>query len=160
MATTTVYGAQVTKVRAGGSGDNYIADGYIKSVEKIWIDSYQSSSDLSTNTTIVLAALPSGKKVTSIELTIETLSTQTNGQITLGTIDDSDKFMAEIEVNHNLTYSTISWPSPGLTDLAGTQLDQGKATTWPGVTDGSYVVMELNDWTMTYATITSIVRYT
>ena len=31
--------ANVAKYNAGGSGDNIIADGYIKTVEKVWIDS-------------------------------------------------------------------------------------------------------------------------
>ena len=165
MASEAFYSGNVAKVIAGGSGDNYIPDGYVKSVEKVWIDSKTVGSagvtDAATDCVISLARIPTGKKVTSIELTIETLATQSNGTISLGTADDPDAFMAAVTINHALSYSTVAWPTNPLyaTD-AGGQLDVGKPTTWPGVTDGSDVVVELKAWANTGATITSIVRYT
>ena len=63
-----VKGANVTKYDAGGSGDNVIADGYIKTVEKIWMDSYAGTAVIPSLTTIDIAVLPDNKKVTGIDL--------------------------------------------------------------------------------------------
>lgn len=160
MASTAYNAATVTKVEAGGSGDNYIADGYIKSVEKIWIDSWTNDGDTSTHAAIAIAKLPDNKKITSIEIQIETLATQSTGNIGLGTADDEDKFMSLIAINHNLTYTTINWPSGINTWDAQGQLDVGKALQYPGLSDGSDIVLVLSDWTNTGGTVTSIVRYT
>ena len=64
---TVLKGANVTKYDAGGSGDNYIEDGYIKSVEKVWIDSYTATGiALGTEDTICIGRVPKGKKITEI----------------------------------------------------------------------------------------------
>lgn len=64
------YAANITKLDAGGSGDNIIADGYIKTVEKVWIDSYtfSSSATIGTGMIIDIASIPVGKKITKIEV--------------------------------------------------------------------------------------------
>jgi len=161
MAYTTVRSTYATKSVAGGSGDNYIPDGYIKSVEKVWIDSYLSTADLSTACAIQIADIPAGKKITSIDITIETLDSQSSGTISLGTATSTTRYMAVTTINHALSYSTISWPTSGLaaTD-AGGQLEVGKPAEWPGITDTGDVYIFLDQWTMTYASVTSIVRYT
>jgi len=63
-----VKSANVTKYDAGGSGDNVIADGYIKSVEKVWIDTYDFSSTATIGATLVIeaAVIPKGKKITGV----------------------------------------------------------------------------------------------
>ena len=58
----------VTLYDAGGSGDNIIADGYIKTVEKVWLDSYAGTAAIPTHTTIDIAVLPDNKKITGIDL--------------------------------------------------------------------------------------------
>ncbi len=65
---SSVYGANVTKVRAGGSGDNYVHDGFIKTVEKVWIDSYAYTSPdwARSSNSLVIARVPRGKKITDI----------------------------------------------------------------------------------------------
>ena len=61
------YGTNATKYNAGGTGDNYIPDGYIKSVEKIWLDYYTlTSSALTTADTIQIASIPPNKKITDV----------------------------------------------------------------------------------------------
>ena len=64
----SAYGANVTKVRAGGSGDNVVHDGFIKTVEKVWIDSYAyTSPDFArSSNSLVIARVPRGKKITDI----------------------------------------------------------------------------------------------
>jgi len=62
--------ANVTKYDAGGTGDNIIADGFIKTVEKVWIDTYtySSSATIGTGMVIDIAKIPAGKKITGIEV--------------------------------------------------------------------------------------------
>lgn len=63
----TLKAANVTKYDNGGSGDNYIADGFIKSVEKIWMDSYTiGTSTIASSDSILIGKVPKGKKLTSI----------------------------------------------------------------------------------------------
>jgi len=61
-----VKGANVTKYDAGGSGDNVIADGFIKTVEKVWIDTYSVTAAIPTTTSIAIAKVPKGKKLTDV----------------------------------------------------------------------------------------------
>jgi len=69
--------ANVTKLDAGGSGDNYIGNGLIKSVEKVWTDSYAmgAATAIASGSTLDLAVLPPGCRVTGIELFFPSLST-------------------------------------------------------------------------------------
>lgn len=76
--------ANVTKYDAGGTGDNYIADGYIKSVEKIWMDSYAVTSAITTADTITIAKIPANKKITSIDVYLPVLGTTTNSTVSIG----------------------------------------------------------------------------
>ena len=62
----TVKAANVTKYDAGGSGDNIISDGYIKTVEKVWIDTYTCAAAIPSTTSILIAKIPAGKKLTDI----------------------------------------------------------------------------------------------
>lgn len=70
----TVKAANVTKYDAGGSGDNYIADGYIKSVEKVWIDTYTCAAAIPSTTAIMIGKVPKGKKITDIIVYLPVLS--------------------------------------------------------------------------------------
>lgn len=63
-------GVNVTKFDAGGSGDNIIPDGFIKTVEKVWLDLYtfSSSATIGIGTVVEIAKIPAGKKITGIEI--------------------------------------------------------------------------------------------
>ena len=60
----------VTKYVAGGSGDNIIPDGMIKTVEKVWLDTYvfSSAATIGTGMVIDIAVVPAGKKITGISV--------------------------------------------------------------------------------------------
>jgi hypothetical protein len=64
---STYKAVNVTKFDAGGSNDNYIADGYIKAVEKIWYDSYVATS-VASNSTLDMCVLPANKKIMGINV--------------------------------------------------------------------------------------------
>lgn len=165
MATEHVQAANLTKFLAGGSGDNIIADGYVKAVEKVWLDDYTFAVTL-TNTTIAIAKLPVNKKITSIDVMIQTTASQTNGTVSLGFATDAscDTLMGAAVLTHNETLSTIRLPmlSPldGVVDYDANFA--GKMAAFQKVTSGTQVTVaiKLNNWTMTSGTIKSIVRYT
>lgn len=71
----TLKAANVTKYDNGGSGDNYIADGYIKSVEKVWLDTYTATAvAIGTDDSICIGKVPKGKKITAIEVSLPALN--------------------------------------------------------------------------------------
>ena len=77
----------VTKFVAGGSGDNIIPDGYIKTVEKVWIDTYvySTSATIGTGMVIDIAVIPVGKKITGVEvLGIAALSATSTNAVSIG----------------------------------------------------------------------------
>ena len=164
--------ANVTKYNAGGSGDNYIADGYIKTVEKVWIDSY-TIAFTNTNTTIDIAVLEANKKVTGIVVEIYTTASQTSGTVSIGFSSDAlaagshNAFLAPATLTHNLTRTSISLPAPGVLNSAN--YTGAGLTIFPMVLDGFQKVLDgtattislkLNNWTMTTGTVKTIVRYT
>jgi len=75
----------VTKYVAGGTGDNVIPDGFIKTVEKVWIDTIavSTSNSIGAGSSWDIAYIPQGKKITGIEvgyslsLNVTTLTTTT-----------------------------------------------------------------------------------
>lgn len=167
MATTSVKASNVTKYNAGGSGDNIIADGYIKTVEKVWLDSY-TIAFTSTNATIDIAILPPNKKITSIVVMVETTLSQTNGTISIGWASDADAagwgdIVSAVVVTHNNTVSTLAFPASGDLGLVATAAQPtNKMQAFHKVTDGTQVTvaLKLNNWTMTSGTVKTIVRYT
>lgn len=82
----------VTSYEAGG-GDNIVADGYIKTVEKIWMDSFTFSAVLTTADTLVIAKIPSNKKITDVMVTFPTGITPTTATINVGITGDTNKFI-------------------------------------------------------------------
>lgn len=65
----------VAKYDAGGSGDNYISDGYIKTVEKVWLDSCTiGTTALGSTDTILLGYVPKNKKIIEVVVQMPALS--------------------------------------------------------------------------------------
>lgn len=159
--------ANVTKFNAGGSGDNIIADGYIKTVEKVWIDSY-TIAFTNTNTTIDIAVLEANKKITSINVEIETTASQTSGTVSIGFASDAlaagshNAFLAPTTITHNGTRSSIILPSGIISDGTVVVYGHGALGGFQKVLDGTAttISIKLNNWTMTTGTVKTIVRYT
>lgn len=160
--------ANVTKYQAGGSGDNYIADGYIKTVEKVWIDSY-TIAFTNTNTTIDIAVLEANKKVTGIDVYIYTTVSQTSGTVSIGFSTDAlaanshNTFLAPTTLTHDKTVTTVSLWGAGVTqqNLTTAAVD-GVLAGFQKVLDGTAttITLKLNNWTMTTGTVKTVVRYT
>jgi hypothetical protein len=61
-----IKSSNVNKYDTGG-GDNYIADGYIKSVEKVWIDSAtMGTTALGSDDTVCIGIVPPNKKLLDV----------------------------------------------------------------------------------------------
>ena len=155
--------ANVAKYNLGGSGDNYVADGYIKSVEKVWLDSY-TIAFTNTNTTIDLAILPNNKKVTGITVIIDTTAAQSSGTVSIGYSTDAsiNTFLNPSTITHNATRTSISLPVGFLSNGTVVVDFHGRAAGFQAVTAGTQttISLKLNNWTMTTGTVKSIVRYT
>lgn len=161
---STAKAANVTKYDAGGSGDNIVDDGYIKTVEKIWADNY-TIAFTDTVCTLSIAKLPVNKKIMGVDVIIETSASQTSGAIALGFSTDAsvDSLIEEVIVTHNATTSCLSFPQGGVVGsaVASTQ-PGGKLSGFQKVTAGTQttVAIKLDAWTATTGTIKTIVRYT
>jgi hypothetical protein len=165
--------ANVTKFLSGGSGNNYIPDGYIKSIEKVWFDTY-TIAFTNTNTTVDFAVLPmSNKKIMGIEVAIFTSISQSNGTLSIGFNTDAniDAFLPATTISHNATYSGIVLPTIGFiqaytsaTTTNATNVIQTpmRQAAYQLITAGTQttISLKLNNWTMTTGTIYTIVRYT
>jgi hypothetical protein len=124
MAASTAKTTQLTKFDSGGeAAANYIPDGYIKTVEKIWLDSYVFTSAIPSLCTLSIAKIPSNKKITSIDLYFPLLSTGASGTgttISIGIASNTGKFLNTgeahatvytLSANQNLGYVTTSNPT-------------------------------------------------
>jgi hypothetical protein len=162
----------MTKYVAGGSGDNIVPDGYIKSVEKVWIDSY-TFAFTNTLTAIAICELPPNKKIISIQAEIDTGTSQTSGTISIGYLYDAanvlatggcSDFLPATTITHNLTRTSISLPGKVVLVAGTTTEAYGTIAGFQSVTGGTQTTLaiKLNNWTMTATTgrIKTIVRYT
>ena len=168
MATNAVKGANITKYDAGGSGDNIIANGQIKTVEKVWLDNYTLTSNITlTNTTISIATLPDGATLTDISIVISTSASQTSGTVALGWSTDADAaawgtIMSETDITHNRTVSSISLYG-GIGSnliLAGDNAVKIAGVQQAASGTRNTIAIKLNNWTMTTGTLKTLVRYT
>jgi len=156
----------VTKYNAGGSGDNVIADGYIKAVEKVWLDSYTLTSNMtSTNTTIDIAVLPANKKITGIDVMVSSSASQTGGTISVGYSTDAgvDTFLGAAVVTSANTVTSISLFGGAVSGQLGLGVNAvGKIGGFQAITTGTAttIAVKLNNWTMTTGTLKTVVRYT
>jgi len=157
MANGTVKAENKTKFDAGGSGDNNIGDGYIKTVEKVWIDTYALTATtgpaLTVGTMLLVASVPANKKITGIDVYFPAaLSgaavTGTGTTISIGTSVAS------------VTSATVFLNAGEcLTATQKLSAIQGIPTVTSAVTD---IMLTFNRLavTVTAGTITTIVRYT
>lgn len=161
----TLKAANVTKYDAGGSGDNYIADGYIKSVEKVWIDSFDSGTTaLGTEDSICIGRVPANKKITEIVVYMPPLGDTATSLATVFLCTGASLLM---------TAASCFFGSMKMDGIALETWDIGTASTLRVRADKSlqvapkdldiyikiFLANEL-DVTLTGATIKSIIKYT
>lgn len=159
-----VKAANVTKYTATGSegsGDNYIPDGYIKSVEKVWIDTYTCAAALPSTTSIHIGKVPKGKKITDVIVYLPVLS----GAATTGTVNCTTTIVGAGTVG-TLGYLVVNGLGVQAANLATvTTLRLNHTGALQEVTADSdvYIVIDANagvGTTITAGTIRSIIKYT
>ena len=150
----TVYGANLTKFRAGGSGDNVIADGYKGAVEKCFIDTYTyTTTPPAVGDRINIAVIPANKKITDVRVFFPSLSTGASGT---GTTINIGYSLTTVTTTSDTTFLSAGSAHTGIRTLLA---NQGIGT----VTAGEsyvYLTIGLLAPTTTTATITTIVKYT
>lgn len=157
-------GLYTGQYQAGGSGSNYIPDGYIKSTMKIWTDVY-TIAFTNTNSTIDICVLPPNKRVLSIIVDVATTVTQTNGTIAVGFSTDAnvDTFLAATTISHNATRTSIDLPGGFVMNGTSTSstIVVGAQGGFQFVTVGTQttISVKLNNWTMTSGTLKTLVQY-
>ena len=149
----------VTKYDAGGSGDNVIPDGFIKSVEKVWIDTYtfSSSATIGIGTIIDCAKIPAGKKVTSIEvwgLSASQISATSTNAVSIGarygtgTVTNATQFLAAT------TLGTVTFDNVPVRARSGIGVEVTSST------HTIFLYFTGANPSITSGTITTIVKYT
>ena len=165
----TSYGANVTKVRAGGSGDNIVKDGYIKTVEKVWIDSFAITAftQINSNSSIVIAQVPRGKKITDVIVHLPVLGalatsstvwcsykafSPTSGTPSLGTLQLTSERKTAAPIPSMATLRLDSAYIGSLVPTSSTSSDPMDIHITFGFTGDATIV--------TFGTIKSVVKYT
>ena len=66
---TAFYASNTNSVIvSSGSGSNMVADGYIRTVEKIWMDTFNFSAVVTTADSVCIAVIPGNKKITGVDV--------------------------------------------------------------------------------------------
>jgi hypothetical protein len=163
MAVVALKAANVTKVNAGGSGDNYVADGLIKTVEKVWTDTYVLAAVTTTHSAITIAKVPKGKKITDIIVHLPAVGTVTNGTISLTTtLPTNTSTAGTLGLVHGTPGNPDAAIDATLLDLTKAQtvrLNPANALTQM-TEDSDISLMFTIPTTLTGGTIRSIVKYT
>jgi len=153
---TAYKGANMTKYDAGGSGDNIIADGYIKTVEKVWTETYTIPNvALSTADTLAIASIPPNKKIVGCDVYFSAL-TPTTCTILVGSATSTDLIIDEAP--------TVAVSADGVTVAGKTHVEMNVATL-PTTSSTTNTVIYLKIGTIamtapTNGTIRTTVRYT
>ena len=71
-------------VVSGGSGSYMVADGYIRTVEKLWIDTFVFTAVVTTADSICIAVIPGNKKITGVDVWLPSTFAPTNATINVG----------------------------------------------------------------------------
>lgn len=158
----TVKGANVTKYDNGGTGDNIIDDGFIKTVEKVWLDSYVVSAAVPSTSSILIARVPKNKKVTDIVVFMPvSTAPATDSTIYCGTgaTTSTSQYFGILQNSAGVAaqVNTIDLGTAGTLRLAGN--DTKKMQALP-VDVGIYLTVGGVGLTVTGGTIRTMVKYT
>lgn len=154
----TVKGANITKYDAGGTGDNIIQDGYIKSVEKVWVDTYtySAAATIGIGLVVEIASIPAGKKITGIDI----IGLMATGTSTTATVQIGTKIAAGT-THATLFLAATTFGSTAL-GMAGNIISANTNIPYEltGGTNRIFIMFLGANISVTAGTITTIVRYT
>lgn len=159
----TVKAANVTKYDAGADPSNYgITEGLIKSVEKVWIDSYVVAATLLSTSSLLLGYVPAGRNLVEVIVSLPAMNTvvATLGSVYLGTGATTaagvlGKMMSDFEITDSFSMTTAQ--TLRLTPK-GQAAGHMKAATETGIYMTVWLIGEAT--ALTGGTIRSLIRYT
>ena len=149
--------ANLTKFDAGGTGDNITADGFIKTVEKVWIDTYtySSSSTIGTGLIIEIAQIPENKKITGIDVYgLGALSATSTNAVSIGTK------IANGTTHATLFLAATTYGTGPLKQVNKCSADTNIPYTLTGGVNRLFLLFTAASPSVTGGTITTVVRYT
>ena len=162
----------VTLYQAGGSGDNLIPDGYVKTVEKIWLDSftYGLTTSPSSGDTILIGYIPANKKIVGCDVYVPTTLTTTVA-INVGPsystallISNSTQFQFSAPTAGTVAYNVVHLNNPagiGFVVTSATTTTSGSTQVFTNVMTPIYLTIGgASIAAPTIGTITTILRYT
>ena len=162
-----------TLYNAGGSGDNLIPDGYVRTVEKIWLDSYTwgTSTIPSSGDTILIGYIPANKKIVGCEVYVPSTITPTTVAINVGPsystsllISNSTQYVFSAPTAGTVTYNVVRLNNPagmGFVVTSATTTTSGSTSVLSNVNTAIYLTVGGASFTApTIGTITTILRYT
>lgn len=157
----TVKGVNITKYDAGGSGDNVISDGYIKSVEKVWIDSYTFTAAVPTTTSIKIGHVPANKKVTDVVVHMPVISaagTSTTVYLKTGASTAVTSYFGALANENGVAAQTVAFDGGTVSTLRLNAVSSNVLSPTP--TDIDLYLLINPATTITGGTLKSIIRYT
>jgi len=157
---TTVKSVNVTKYDNGGSGDNVVADGFIKTVENIWMDSYVIAAAVPSTSSIKIAEIPKNKKVTEVTVHFPVCTAPaTNSTVYCGTgaTTSPTQYFGTMVFNGDTQKTTIDLGTGGTLRLSAVETNKMQALP---VDVGIYLTVGGLGITVTGGTIRTIVKYT
>ena len=166
------YNAQnVYLYSLGASGDNLISDGYVKAVEKVWIDSYTfGSTTLTTSDTILIGYVPANKKIVGVEIVIPQSWTPTTSTFNVGPSYSTSLLISSSSTYVGGTNSTLAgntWKCTINNSLGQNFVTTQGTTSYSGgtivtnVNHGIYLsIGTANQTAPTAGSLQTIIRYT
>lgn len=164
----------VALYQLGGSGDNLIPDGYIRTTEKVWMDYYTystaSTALLTTSDTLLIGYIPANKKIVGCEVYVPTTFAPTNCAINVG-----PSYSTALLISNSTQY-LVGAPSLGTSAFNRVQLNNPNGilfvctSSTVAVSGGTILqnvntpiymsIITANQTAPTAGTITTILRYT
>uniref|UniRef100_A0A6M3IQ16 Uncharacterized protein n=1 Tax=viral metagenome TaxID=1070528 RepID=A0A6M3IQ16_9ZZZZ len=157
----TLKAANVTKYDAGGSGDNIVADGFIKTVEKVWIDSYAITAAIPSSSSLLIGRVPANKKITDIVVYMPVISaagTATTVYCGTGATTSTSQYFGILQNEAGVAAQTNTFDGGTTATIRLAANDTNKMQAL-GSDTGIYITISPAT-TITGGTIRSIVKYT
>ena len=159
-----------TLYNAGGSGDNLIPDGYVRTVEKIWLDyfTYGTATSPSTSDTLLIGYIPANKKIIGCDVVLPVGYAPTTSTINVGPsyspsllISNSTQYVGG--TSSTLVFNVVHMNNPlgyGFVVTSATTTTSGSTSVLTNVNTPIYLTFGVSVTAPTIGTITTILRYT
>lgn len=133
---TDYNSTNMTLHNSGSSGDNLIPEGYIRTVENIWLDSFNFTTVLTTADTVCIGLIPANRHITSVEIYLPNGFTPTNTTINVG-VSGSTSLL----ISSSTAYVVGNLAATGSTLLVANKVTMNNVLGFPYITTYGTVVV-------------------